>query len=59
MDTKEYRYSGDRKFNINGFDTADTGEFKDRDGCAALFEKISVGLKRIRTSCTPREKTPS
>jgi PPK2 family polyphosphate:nucleotide phosphotransferase len=39
MDTKEYRYSGDRKFNINGFDTADTGEFKDRDGCAALFEK--------------------
>jgi polyphosphate kinase 2 (PPK2 family) len=44
MDIKKYRYSGDRKFDINKFDTADTGEFDGKKSCTAACDENVLQL---------------
>ena len=48
MDINKYTYSGDRKFTINDFNAADTGEFDLKNSCMPLFDDNLTRLEAFQ-----------
>ena len=45
MNIKKYTFTGDKKFDINDFDTSDTGDFSGKEEVAQLNDEHRIRME--------------